>query len=61
MSAMRRRDLLKSAAVLPALTHLNLAAVATADDPICFPQAPRERLKQGPFDIEQDQGWQTLL
>ncbi|MFL6303150.1 MAG: hypothetical protein ACJ72H_06370 [Candidatus Sulfotelmatobacter sp.] len=58
---MRRRDLLKSAAVLPALTSLNLAAVATADDPICFPQAPRERLKQGPFDIEQDQGWQTIL
>src|SRR2546423_1101881 len=58
---MRRRDLLKSAAVLPALTRLNLAAVTTADDRICFPQAPRERLNQGPFNIEQDQGWQTIL
>ena len=58
---MRRRDLLKSAALLPVLTHLNLAAVAAGDDPIRFPQPPRERLKQGPFDIEQDQGWQTIL
>jgi len=58
---MRRRDLLKSAAVLPALTRLNLAALATASDPVCFPQAPRERLNQGPFDIDQDQGWQTIL
>lgn len=58
---MRRRDLLKSAALLPALTRLNLAAVATGDDPICFPQPPKERLNQGPFDIEQDQGWQTIL
>src|SRR5947209_17868394 len=58
---MRRRDLLKSAAVLPALTRLNLAALATAGDPVCFPQAPRERLNQGPFDIDQDEGWQTVL
>src|SRR5579864_1613833 len=58
---MRRRDLLKSAVVLPALTRLNLAAVTTGDDPICFPLPPRERLNQGPFDIEQDQGWQTIL
>src|SRR5947208_8832448 len=61
MTGMRRRDLLKSAALLPALTRLNLAAVATGDDPISFPQPPRERLNQGPFDIEQDQGWQTIL
>jgi len=58
---MRRRDLLKSAVVLPALTGLNLASVATGDGPICFPQPPRDRLNQGPFDIEQDQGWQTIL
>jgi len=58
---MRRRDLLKSVAVLPALTRLNLAAATTGDDPISFPQQPRERLNQGPFDIEQDQGWQTIL
>jgi len=58
---MRRRDFLKSAAVLPAVSHLNLASARNADDAICFPQAPRERLNQGPFDIEQDQGWQTIL
>ena len=58
---MRRRDLLKTAAVLPALTRLNLAAAVTTDNPICFPQPPRERLNQGPCDIEQDQGWQTIL
>ena len=57
---MRRRDLLKSAAVLSALTRLNLASAATGDGPICFPQPPRDRLDQGPFDIEQDQGWQTI-
>ncbi len=58
---MRRRDLLKSATVLPALAHLKLAAFATTDEAIPFPQAPKERLDQGPFDIEQDQGWQTIL
>jgi len=58
---MRRRDLLKSAAVLPALAHLNVAALATVDEPIHFPESPRQRLNQGPFDIEQDQGWQTIL
>src|SRR3954464_9557851 len=58
---MRRRDLLKSAAVLPALTCLNFASAATGDAAISFPQLPRERLNQGPFDIEQDEGWQTIL
>src|ERR1700752_4749125 len=58
---MRRRDLLKSAAALSALTRLNLAAAATRDSPIGFPQPPRDRLNKGPFDIEQDQGWQTIL
>ncbi len=48
---MKRRDLLKGAAILPAFA-------AYADVP-----APpvRERLNQGPFDIDQDQGWQTIL
>lgn len=26
-----------------------------------FPYRPEERLNQGPFDIDQDQGWQTIL
>lgn len=58
---MRRRDLLKSAAVLPALTRLNLASVCTNAEPISFPLAPKARLNQGSFDIEQDRGWQTIL
>lgn len=55
---MRRRDLLKSAVLLPAIAH--------ADVGIRFcdfgagPSSP-ERLDQGPFDIEQDEGWQTVL
>ncbi len=58
---MRRRDLLKSAALLPALSCLNVATGATQDDVIRFGTAPTERLNQGPFDIDQDQGWQTIL
>jgi hypothetical protein len=43
------------------VTCLNLAAAATTNDPICFPALPKARLDQGPFDIDQDQGWQTIL
>src|SRR6185312_3948859 len=68
---MNRRDLLKSGAVLPLLPGLR----ALADNPN-DPAGPRhlwqgydfgsffpanERLNQGPFDIDQDQGWQTVL
>ena len=61
---MHRRDLLKAAVVLPA------AMAAGADVPAhlwqgCyeFGSGPpvSERLNQGPFDIDQDQGWQTVL
>ena len=48
---MNRRDLLKAAAAIP------LAATA-ADFPA---PAVHERLNQGPFDIDQDAGWQTVL
>ena len=58
---MRRRDLLKSAALLPALTCLDGAAYALQENQVSFGQPPRERLNQGPFDIDQDQGWQTIL
>ena len=59
---MRRRDLLKGAALLPLL---NRSVMATP-----HPDYGREfscawstgdRLDQGPFDIDQDQGWQTVL
>src|SRR6185369_6627741 len=58
---MRRRDFLKAAAVIP--------AVATADVPAHLwqgydfsPGPPvHQRLNQGSFEIDQDQGWQTIL
>src|SRR5215471_9127889 len=56
-----RRDLLKSTALLPALTRLSLAADPAQNNAIGFPKPPQERLNQGPFDIDQDQGWQTVL
>jgi hypothetical protein len=60
---MRRRDLLKGAVLLPA------AMAANADVPEHLWQGfdfgsglqVRGRLNQGPFDIGQDQGWQTIL
>ena len=60
---MHRRDLLKAAVVVPA------ALAAPADVPAHlwqnydFGSGPSvsERLNQGPFDIDQDQGWQTVL
>jgi hypothetical protein len=59
---MKRRDLLKGAAALPVIR-------ARADVPahvwqgFDFGAGPpvRERLNQGPFDVDQDEGWQTIL
>ena len=56
-----RRDLLKSTVLLPALTRLSLAAHLAQNNAISFGCSPQERLNQGPFDIDQDQGWQTIL
>ena len=58
---MRRRDFLKAAVFMP--------AVATADVPAHLwqgydfsPGPPvHQRLNQGPFEIDQDEGWQTIL
>ena len=58
---MRRRDLLKGAALLPAVANLRFPAAAQQNSSIPFPYAPSQRLDQGPFDIDQDQGWQTIL
>ena len=55
---MRRRDLLKSAFLLPAIAHADVGTRFC--DFGAAPSSP-ERLDQGPFDIEQDQGWQTVL
>ena len=62
---MNRRDILKSAAIMPLLPSIH----ALAQDPkhlwqgYDFPSnfATKDRLNQGPFDIDQDDGWQTVL
>jgi hypothetical protein len=68
---MKRRDMLKGAALLPLIPGLKPLADDTKhlasprhlwqgyDFGSLFPA--RERLNQGPFDIDQDQGWQTVL
>src|ERR1035441_5485330 len=65
---MRRRDLLKAVSMLPLLPGLrSLADNSTSrkhlwqgyDFGSFFPA--KERLDQGPFDIDQDEGWQTVL
>src|SRR5438477_5377949 len=58
---MHRRDLLKAAALLPALTHVGMASRFGQECPFEFGSAAEKRLNQGPFDIDQDQGWQTVL
>src|SRR6185369_623035 len=58
---MQRRDFLKAAAMVPA----TLAASADVPSHLWqgydFGGGPpvRERLNQGPFDVDQDQGWRT--
>jgi hypothetical protein len=61
-TAMRRRDLLKGAALLPVLSR-SLAATSSLTQEREFGAgwSTGERLDQGPFDIDQDQGWQTIL
>ena len=65
---MRRRDLLMGAAILPTARSLSAFAEGPAfrqhlwqgyDFGSFFPA--KDRLDQGPFDIDQDQGWQTVL
>jgi hypothetical protein len=65
---MKRRDLLKSAALLPLLPGLHARADKPAGPKHLWQGydfgsffSGKERLNQGPFDIDQDQGWQTVL
>src|SRR5579863_4366575 len=58
---MRRRDLLKAAVLLPALAQGDITAGLAQDCNCGFAPPPADRLDQGPFDIDQDQGWQTVL
>jgi hypothetical protein len=62
---MDRRDVLKTAALLPLLHSIH----ALAEDQKHLWQGyafnsvfqSKDRLNQGPFDIDQDDGWQTIL
>jgi len=58
---MRRRDLMKGAILLPALARANASPSPHLDFQISPGWPSTGRLDQGPFDIDQDQGWQTIL
>jgi hypothetical protein len=57
---MNRRDLLKAAA-LPAAALADVPAHRWDGYDFGCPFQASERLNQGPFDIDQDEGWMTLL
>src|SRR5207248_1322138 len=58
---MLRRTLLKDTALLAALAPASHAGRLIADQEFRSPFSTANRLDQGPFDIDQDQGWLTLL
>jgi len=58
---MRRRELLKGAVLLPGLARANASSAGEQRSDLNPGWISKERLDQGPFDIEQDQGWQTVL
>src|SRR5437879_8057354 len=58
---MRRRGVLKGAALLAALGPAAGFAQAFGNQESNSPLPPPDRLKQGPFDIQQDEGWLTAL
>jgi hypothetical protein len=58
---MRRRELLKGALLLPAFARAGGSTRPSQGCDLNFGPATAERLNQGPFEIDQDQGWQTVL
>jgi hypothetical protein len=58
---MQRRTLLKSAARLAALAPASRAGQLFDKQEFRPPPSTGDRLDQGPFDIDQDQGWLTIL
>jgi len=58
---MRRRSLLKGAAAVAALAPATALAQAFGNQKFSSPIPTRDRLEQGPFDIDQDEGWLTAL
>jgi hypothetical protein len=58
---MQRRGLLKGAALLAALGPAAAIGKEFGNQDFSPPIPPRNRLQQGPFDIDQDEGWLTAL
>ncbi len=58
---MNRRDLLKVAAALPAAARADVPAHLWQGYDFGCPFQTTARLNQGPFDIDQDEGWLTAL
>ena len=58
---MRRRDLLKAAVALPAALAADVPSHLWQGFDFGSGPPVHQRLNQGPFDIDQDQGWQTIL
>jgi hypothetical protein len=58
---MQRRTLLKSAALLAARARASNARQLFDQQEFRPPASTGDRLDQGPFDIDQDRGWLTLL
>src|SRR5690242_19445735 len=56
-----RRDMMKAFAVLAAGQSLGASALAAVQSTVGASIPVRQRLDQGPFDIEQDEGWRTAL
>lgn len=58
---MERRSLLKGAVALAALSQNSLFGGSDYRLSTALEPPPAERLDQGPFDIDQDEGWYTTL
>lgn len=58
---MHRRELLRSILALPAALAADVPAHLWQGFDFGSGPPVRERLNQGPFDVEQDEGWQTVL
>ena len=58
---MQRRGLLKGVAVLAALGPSSGISKEVGSQDFGWPVTPLDRLEQGPFDTDQDEGWLTAL
>jgi hypothetical protein len=58
---MRRRDLLRGTLLFPAALAADVPSHLWQGYDFGSGPPVRQRLNQGPFDVDQDQGWQTVL